>query len=256
LSVAALTAAILGIAGCYGQTDLATHVGHGAATLNARGSANNGPASAYFEYWKDSAPANKLQTVARTIPDGARGPLAERVTGLADSTHYSYRLCGQDAGVGPVCAQTRSFITGAASVQAYGATYSPYGENGLSNIDVNVAAGPAGRVFAHWYFGGPGGPYGLAFDLGSTTTDNVTCVKVQGNVAMIEYRQVPPFPDTVPLKNVMYLLVVDGGPPGSGQDRIGTGPTFVEVDPNDCSIPADVEANTVPLRRGEASVSG
>jgi hypothetical protein len=54
----------------------------------------------------------------------------------------------------------------------------------------------------------------------------------------------------------MYLLVVDGGPPGSGQDRIGTGPTFVEADPNDCSIPADVEANTVPLRRGEASVSG
>jgi hypothetical protein len=257
LSVAALTAAILGLAGCYGQTDLATHVGPASATLNARGAANGGPAQAWYEYWKDSAPDDKLQTPAQTIPDGANGPFPQKVAGLANATRYSFRLCGKDASVGPVCAQTRSFITGAASVQAYGSTApEPQQSDQMDHIDVNVASGPVGRVYAIWRFGGPGGPPGgISFGVGSTTTDNVTCLNVQGNVAAIGFRQVPPYSADVPLKNVMHAYVVDGGPPGSGQDRFLTGPTFEDEDPNDCTIPADVLTITHPLRSGEASIS-
>jgi hypothetical protein len=262
-SLAALTAAILGVAGCYGQTDLATHIASDAATLNARGAANNGPADVYYEYWKTSAPGTKLHTATKTIPSGASGPFAQRATGLDDQTAYSFRLCGNDqsSSGSPVCAQTRSFFTGLSSVQAYGRTFSPFGENGSDGIDVNVVAAPpggspSGRVFSRWISGGPGGPPGgVAFFLGSTTTDNVTCVNVQGNVAVIGYRQVPPFPDSVPIKSVMHAYVIDGGPAGAGQDRFGASPTLDDEDPNDCTIPADLESFTVPLRKGEAAVS-
>jgi hypothetical protein len=262
-SVAALTAAILGVTGCYGQTDLATHIGIDAATLNARGAANKGPADVYFEYWKSSTPQTKLQTPTKTIPGGVSGPFAQQVSGLDDQTAYSFRLCGgeQSNSGPPVCAQTRSFFTGLSSVQAYGGTYSPFGEDGSDEIDVNVVAAPpggsaSGRVFSRWHSGGPGGPPGgNSLILGSTTTDNVTCVNVQGNVAVIGYRQVPPFPDSVPIKSVMHAYVVDGGPAGAGQDRFRAAPTLEDEDPNDCTIPANVESLTVPLRQGEAAVS-
>jgi hypothetical protein len=71
LSVAALTAAILGVTGCYGQTDLATNSGPTSATLNARGTANSGPVVPYFEYWKTATPRAKLQTPIRIIAPGA-----------------------------------------------------------------------------------------------------------------------------------------------------------------------------------------
>jgi hypothetical protein len=264
LSVAALTAAILGVTGCYGQTDLATHIASGAATLNARGTANNGPADVYYEYWKSSTPQTKLQTPTKTIPGGASGRFDQRVTGLADQTAYSFRLCGGDqSNSGPaVCAQTRSFITGSAFVQVFGSTQpAPFGEDSINQIDVNAASGPPGgsplgRFFAVWRYGGPGGPPGgIALNLGSRTTDNITCLNVEGNVAMIGYRQIPPNPDSVPIKNVLHALVVDGGPSGSGLDRISAGATVTDEDPNDCTIPADAESRGHPLRSGEASVS-
>lgn len=262
--MAAVTAAILGIAGCYGQTDLASHVSPNGATLNARGTANNGPTDVFFEYWKDSTPQTKLTTPAKTAPSGASGPFAQDVGGLDNGTRYSFRLCGKDQGASgdPVCAQTRSFITGAASVKVVGGTWpAPYTEAYLTDIDVNVAAGPPGgtplgRFYAFWHWNGPGGPYGFALNAGSNTTDNITCLNVQGNVAMIGYRQIPPYPYTLPPKNVMHAIVIDGGPAGAGRDRIGAAPTFADEDPNDCTIPSNPEAQTVPLRHGEASVSG
>jgi hypothetical protein len=261
--LATLTAAILGVAGCYGQTDLATHIATGAATLNARGAANNGAADVYYEYWKNSTPQTKLQTPTKTIPGGASGPFEWRVTGLDDQTAYSFRLCGSDQGSSgpPACAQARPLFTGLSSVRAYGATYSPIGENGDADIAVNVIAAPpggspSGRVYSRWIYGGPGGPPGgVSLELGSTTTDNVTCVNVQGNVAVIGYRQVPPFPDDVPIKSVMHAYVIDGGPAGAGQDRFMASPTTEDEDPNDCTIPANIESLTVPLRKGEAAVS-
>jgi hypothetical protein len=261
-SAAPLIGAILCVAvlaGCYGQTDLATQVDSTSATLNARGAATNGPASAYFEYWKDATPQTKLQTAPKSIPAGASGPFSQRATGLTSYTHYSYRLCGSDQGGSPVCAQTRSFLTGGISIQAYGDTASPYGYNGWDRIDVNVAAtatgaSPIGRVFARFYNAETGPPGGIALETGSTTEDNVTCVNVQGNVAVIGYRQVPPYPDDIPLGNNAFAYLVDGGPAGSGKDRFSAGPTFEERDPADCSVPADTSSLT-PLRKGELSIS-
>jgi hypothetical protein len=263
-SVAAVTAAILGIAGCYGQTDLATNVSQGGATLNARGTANNGPADVFFEYWKDSTPQTKLQTPTKTVPSGASGAFKQDVSGLADQTAYSYRLCGKDQGASgnPVCAQTHSFITGPASVQAFGETYDKSANVAAQDIYINVAAvpgaAPRGRAYYRYrnYNGNTGFPTGFAFEVGSQTEDNVTCLNVQGNVAVVGFRQVPPYPDSIPLGNQQFALVVDGGAAGSGKDTFGASLDFKasQRSPDDCSIPP--AGYRGPLTRGEVSVSG
>ena len=66
---------------------------------------------------------------------------------------------------------------------------------------------------------------------------------------------VRPFPADASLQNVMHAYVVDGGPAGSGQDRFGAYPAFSAEDPDDCSIPANLELRTLPLHNGEAAVS-
>jgi hypothetical protein len=248
------------LAGCYGQTDLATRIDPTSATLNARGAADNGPAHAYFEYWKSTTPGNKLQTPTKAIPAGASGPFDQRATQLTPDTWYSFRLCGADQGKSPACAQTRSFFTGRSSIQAYGQTDSPYGYNGWDRIYVNVVAAPpggspSGRVFARWYNAEAGPPGGVSLETGSNTEDNVTCVLIQGNVAVIGYRQVPPFPDDIPVSNQGFAYVVDGGPAGSGRDRFEAGPLFQDRDPNDCQPPANNPDSLTPLRKGEAAVS-
>jgi hypothetical protein len=263
-TAAAITAllAVAVLAGCYGQTDLATEIDETTAKLNARGATNNGPANAFFEYWKTATPGTKLQTTPQTIPGGVSGPFNQRVTGLAANTSYSFRLCGNDKSSSgpPVCAQTRSFLTGSSSVQAYGDTYAPYGETGWDRIDVKVAAGPPGgspigRVFARIYDAEAGPPGGVAFPLGSETEDNVTCIAVEGNVAVIGFRMIPSWEDVAPYSDQQFAYVVNGGPAGSGQDRFATTLHIEDREPTDCTIPADPAANS-PLRRGEAAVSG
>ena len=261
--MAAVTAAILGIAGCYGQTDLPTNVSQTGATLNARGTANNGAADAFFEYWKDSSPQTKLKTATKSVPGGASGAFDQKVTGLDDQTAYSYRLCGRDqsASGDPICAQTRSFTTGTASVQAYGTSYDEEKQTGFRNIYVNVVAVPGqpprGRAFYTFFntISTTYAPGGISFDFGSKTDDNITCFNVEGNVAAVGFRQVPPYPDSIPLRNQQFAYIVDGGGAGSGKDRFdgtvwfnGNGP-----EPDDCSIPDDL---TTPMIRGDASVSG
>jgi hypothetical protein len=248
------------LTGCYGQTDLATRIDRTSATLNARGTANSGAADAYFEYWKTAMPGNKLQTPTKGIPGGASGPFDQRATDLTPDTWYSFRLCGADQGKSPVCAQTRSFFTGRSSIQAYGQTDSPYGDNGWDRIYVNVVAAPpggtpSGRVLARFYNAEAGPPGGVSLETGSTTEDNVTCVLIQGNLAVIGYRQVPPFPDDIPVSNQAFAYVVDGGPAGSGRDRFEAGPLFQDRDPNDCQPPANDPESLTPLRRGEAAIS-
>jgi hypothetical protein len=252
--------AVVALAGCYGQTDLATDIGETSARLNARGTTNNGPANVFFEYWKTATPGTKLQTAPKTIPGGVTGPFNQHVTGLATSTSYSFRLCGSDQSSGsPVCAQTRSFFTGRSSVQAYGDTYAPYGDTGWDRIDVNVGAGPpggspVGRVFARIYNAEAGPPGGVALGLGSETEDNVTCIAVEGNVAVVGFRQVPSWEDIAPYSDQQFAYIVDGGPAGSGQDRFSTTLNIEDRDPADCTIPANPAANS-PLRGGEAAVS-
>jgi hypothetical protein len=106
-------AALLGV-GCAGNTDAPTNVGAHSAQLNGHGQADNGAAFSYFEYWKTANPANKLKTATRNWPAGAQGAISERPQHLSPSTAYSYRLCGNDQGKNPVCANIRQFNTGVA----------------------------------------------------------------------------------------------------------------------------------------------
>jgi hypothetical protein len=50
--LAALLALVAGVfAGCYGSTEPATDIGPESATLQGHGTANNGPAKSWFQYW-------------------------------------------------------------------------------------------------------------------------------------------------------------------------------------------------------------
>jgi hypothetical protein len=98
-------------AGCRGQTDPATDVTWDSATLNASGTANNGPAFSYFEYWPTADSSNRVQTSTRHWKAGTSGPFRELVAGLKQNTEYSFRVCGQDEGQAAVCAQTLKFKT-------------------------------------------------------------------------------------------------------------------------------------------------
>ncbi|MGC1813244.1 MAG: hypothetical protein WA696_03775 [Solirubrobacterales bacterium] len=89
-------------------------MGAESAQLNFHGTANNGPASTYFEYWKSADPANKLTTPVRNWPAGASAPFGELVQHLSPSTAYSFRLCGNDQGKSPICVTTKQFTTGVA----------------------------------------------------------------------------------------------------------------------------------------------
>jgi hypothetical protein len=111
-SAVAVVIAAITMAGCYGSTEPATDVRPNSAVLQARGTANDGPAFSYFELGKAwTPPQQDGKTPTRTWPAGASGPISERVTGLEEATDYRYRVCGNDAGKAAVCANTRSFTT-------------------------------------------------------------------------------------------------------------------------------------------------
>ena len=107
----ALVGMALGLVACEGQTAPATSIRATSATINLTGSANNGPAYSYFEYWKTATPAAKVKTPTRSWPAGAEGTFGERVNGLARDTPYTFRACGADAGDAAVCQPSRSFTT-------------------------------------------------------------------------------------------------------------------------------------------------
>ena len=97
--------------GCYGSTEPATDVGPESATLQGRGTANNGAAQVFFEYWLTDADRIRKR-IGDRIPAGASGPYRKRVTQLAAGSSYSFKLCGNDEPAGEtVCAQTRTFTT-------------------------------------------------------------------------------------------------------------------------------------------------
>src|SRR6188472_1755939 len=99
------------LAGCTGNTDPATNVTNLSAKLNFHGTADNGPAYTYFEYWKTSTPNDKQTTPTVNWPAGASGSFGQTVTGLSPSTDYSFRVCGQDQGNSAACLSTKSFTT-------------------------------------------------------------------------------------------------------------------------------------------------
>ena len=146
-------AALLGTvlaSGCVGSTELPTGVGDSAATFHGQGTTGGNGTDVFFQYWKTSTPSAVQETPRHAIPANVKGPLNERVTTLKKDTPYAYRLCGAEGG-DPICAQTRTFVTGRDNVQAWGATNQSSGLR-YDRIDVNASSDPeggnaAGRAF-------------------------------------------------------------------------------------------------------------
>ena len=114
LATAALI--VLTLVGCYGSTEPATDVGIDSATLNGYGTANNGRAHSYFEYWMTGSEREPFRAGGYDLPAGASGPISAKLMNLPAASAYSFRLCGYDYNAegegGPeVCAQTRTFTT-------------------------------------------------------------------------------------------------------------------------------------------------
>jgi hypothetical protein len=192
------------LAGCYGSTEPATDVGTKTATLNAQGKANNGPATAFFEYWVRGASGSTQQTDPAHVPAGAQGAFSEKVTGLDPDTSYSFRLCGSDDSGGPtVCAQTRTFRTAVAEDSVTG--FWKVSPDIFGSIDAR--SGPSGED-PQGYIRSQG-PYYRWWDFEGV----VTCVAVNGNRAAVgAVGQAAPFTDPANPQPATMLLTVEDAP--------------------------------------------
>src|SRR4029453_4803407 len=90
--------AVVSLAGCYASTEPATDITFSGATFNARGTANDGPASAYFEYGPTSLSGFETRTASIRFPAGASGPFSAKpfLGPLYAGTEYKFRVCGRD----------------------------------------------------------------------------------------------------------------------------------------------------------------
>jgi hypothetical protein len=199
--------AALPLAGCYASTEPATKVGGESATLNARGTANNGPANSWFEYWQTGTSNTRLSDPLH-FPAGASGGFSAGVNGLAANTSYSFRVCGTDtAAYDRNCAQTRTFKTGAAV-------------NDLASGDWNVSPHFNGTVDAH---SGPAGqdPHGTVYSVDApfswhSFAGSVTCLRVSGNKAAVGAVGKETLADGHTQQPATLLVtIVDGGPTGT-----------------------------------------
>jgi hypothetical protein len=200
-------------AGCYGSTEPATDVGPDSATLNGRGVANNGPVTVHFEYWLSDGSGSTQQTDALHFPGGSQGPFSQKVTGLAETSAYSFRMCGSDDGGGAtVCAQTRTFQT-----------HPPPTEDSVTG-DVNVPPVAQGTIDAH---SGPSGEnprghvhYQGSFDKWQEFDGDVTCVAVNGHRGAVGAvgQAIPLTGPTDPQPATVLATVVDSD--GNGSDTI------------------------------------
>jgi hypothetical protein len=201
------------LAGCYGSTEPATDVGPVSATLNAHGTANNGPVTAYFEYWRSDGSGSTQQTDALHFPAGSHGSFYQAIFGLAETTSYSFRVCGSDDSGGPtVCAQTRTFTTKRVPV-----------EDAVTG-DFDLGAVAQGSIDAH---SGPSGenPRGHVHYQGSYANwrefdGDVTCVAVSGHQGAVGAvgQAIPLTGSTDPQPATLLVTVVDSD--GSGSDTI------------------------------------
>jgi hypothetical protein len=166
----AMLATAVALAGCYGSTEPATKITFDGAQLNARGTANNGQAKSWFEFWATDSSDPHLQLGEQTWPAGASGPFSYTKTNLVPNTNYSFRLCGNDVGGDPVCAQTRTFTA------ADGDTASGTFASQSSSASFAASSGPHGERVNGSQFSCVGGSC-MRFDL--------TCLKVSGNRAIL-----------------------------------------------------------------------
>jgi hypothetical protein len=192
-------------AGCYASTEPATEVGSESAKLNARGTADKGEATSWFELEVTGRVGEPRQVGTTNWPAGVSGPFSHTATGLAASTSYSFRVCGQDAFTAEVCAQTRTFTTTAPTEDSVKAEW---WAGCCSGFTVTARSGPDGenpRGTIAWQFGSSFDPYNWFFD------GDVTCLAVDGQQAVIGAvgtRSGGPDDTTVPA--TMRIVVVDG----------------------------------------------
>jgi hypothetical protein len=172
-------------AGCYGSTEPATDVGIDSATLNGKGTANNGPAHAYFEYWLTGASDSEPPRAGdHDYPAGSSGPISAKVTKLAANSSYSFHVCGYDYNAegegGPSsCAQTRTFTT---KPPVEDALRGGFWSGCCSRLDIDAKSAPNGT--------NPGGWVRDYRSSSSPTTPReftgfVTCLAVNGSRAAV-----------------------------------------------------------------------
>jgi hypothetical protein len=201
----------IALAGCYGSTEPATDVGIDSATLNGHGTANNGRAHAYFQYWLTGASdAEPPRAGGYDYPAGASGPISAKATNLAAGSSYSFRLCGWDinaeGGGGPeVCAQTRTFTT---KPPVEDALRGGFWSGCCSRLDIDAKSAPNGtnaRGSVQWYWHSSSSP-----DPPRVFNGFVTCLAVNGSRAAVgavgKWTQ-----NGAPDTNATFLItVVDG----------------------------------------------
>ena len=162
--------------GCYGSTEPATEIERESARLNARGTANSGPASSVFEYWPTGRQDLTRRTPRLQWPAGASGPIASAVSGLRPGTPYSFRFCGADRGQTDVCAQTRAFATANATADIVRGSYSKSSPDDSFRASVDATANPPGDPEGTLNTsGGPTGGTTIIF-----TSSRLTCMNVAG----------------------------------------------------------------------------
>jgi hypothetical protein len=184
LATAALAA--LTLAGCYGSTEPATDVGIDSATLNGHGTANNGRAHSWFEYWlTGSEEGEPPRAGSHEWPAGASGPISAKVTNLAAGSSYSFKLCGSDINAegegGPqICAQTRTFTTKAPVEDS---VRGGFWAGCCSRLDVDARSAPNGTSshgWIRWHRSSSSSPAPPR-----TFTGLVTCLAVNGSRAAV-----------------------------------------------------------------------
>jgi hypothetical protein len=178
----AVLGGMLALAGCYGSTEPATNIAFDHATLNGKGTTNNGPAEVYFEFWETAHPEDVNRSPSVDIPAGVTGPVSRPnfnlPYGLRADTEYTFRLCGEDqASPNGLCAQTRTFRTQRpAGDLVRGAFLTQVG--GVGNEGgVHAQSDPDGS--------NPSGSLRLPGDLGNSFEGPVTCVAVDGHQAAV-----------------------------------------------------------------------
>jgi hypothetical protein len=172
----AFVATTLILGGCYASTEPATDVASETATLRGQGTANNGPAGSWFEYWVTGSTANPRTTESTQWPSGASGAFSQKVKNLAAGSSYSFRVCGTDSDT-PACAQTRTFTTAAAVEDS---AEGGYDAGCCASFRVDARSGPAGES--------PHGSMSLTETSGQTSTSFtgfVTCLAVDGRTAKV-----------------------------------------------------------------------
>ena len=196
----------LALVGCYGSTEPATEVERESARLNARGTANSGPASSVFEYWPTGRQNLTRRTGRVEWPAGASGPISQVLRELRPGTPYSFRLCGADQGREDVCAQTRSFTTDDAVEDSARGSYF---FSSQTSGGVSATSGPSGE--------NPTGTLRLTSSCGLSCsqfnyTGTVTCLAVDGlraAIGAVGTRRETPGNE---IRNAVGLMtVVDGG---------------------------------------------